>query len=29
MKFTKCDLDGLDIVEPHLFGDHRGWFMET
>jgi len=29
MKFTKCNLAGVIIVEPHLFGDHRGWFMET
>jgi dTDP-4-dehydrorhamnose 3,5-epimerase len=29
MKFTKTNLDGVVIVEPTLFGDHRGWFMET
>jgi dTDP-4-dehydrorhamnose 3,5-epimerase len=29
MKFTKTKLDGLVIVEPTVFGDHRGWFMET
>lgn len=29
MRFTKTNLDGVVIVEPKLFGDHRGWFMET
>lgn len=29
MKFTKTKLDGVVIVEPRIFGDHRGWFMET
>lgn len=29
MKFTKTNLDGVIIVEPAIFGDHRGWFMET
>ncbi|RKQ34275.1 dTDP-4-dehydrorhamnose 3,5-epimerase [Oceanobacillus halophilus] len=29
MKFTKTDLDGVVIIEPKVFGDHRGWFMET
>jgi dTDP-4-dehydrorhamnose 3,5-epimerase len=29
MIFTKTNLDGVIIVEPSLFGDHRGWFMET
>lgn len=29
MKFTKTNLDGVIIVEPTVFGDHRGWFMET
>ncbi|WP_336990267.1 dTDP-4-dehydrorhamnose 3,5-epimerase [Bacillus infantis] len=29
MKFTKTNLDGVVIVEPGVFGDHRGWFMET
>ncbi|WP_175990109.1 dTDP-4-dehydrorhamnose 3,5-epimerase [Bacillus sp. Marseille-Q1617] len=29
MKFTKTNLDDLVIVEPKVFGDHRGWFMET
>ncbi|MFC3884674.1 dTDP-4-dehydrorhamnose 3,5-epimerase [Bacillus songklensis] len=29
MKFTKTNLDSVVIVEPTVFGDHRGWFMET
>lgn len=28
-KFTKCDIEGLVIVEPKVFGDERGYFMET
>ena len=29
MKFTKTKLEGVVVVEPKVFGDHRGWFMET
>ena len=29
MKLTKTKLDGVYIVEPEVFGDERGWFMET
>lgn len=29
MKLTKTKLDGVYIVEPQVFGDERGWFMET
>ncbi len=29
MKLTETVLDGVWIVEPQVFGDHRGWFMET
>ena len=29
MVFTKTNLDGVVIVEPKVFGDSRGWFMET
>ena len=25
----KCPIDGLFIIEPTLYGDHRGSFMET
>ncbi|MFT4146091.1 MAG: dTDP-4-dehydrorhamnose 3,5-epimerase [Mobilitalea sp.] len=27
--FMKCDIEGLYIVEPKLFTDARGYFMET
>lgn len=29
MKFTETSLKGVYIVEPHVFGDHRGFFMES
>ncbi|MBY3619296.1 dTDP-4-dehydrorhamnose 3,5-epimerase [Acinetobacter sp. CUI P1] len=29
MKFTPTELEGVLIIEPAVFGDHRGWFMET
>ena len=29
MKFTKTHLEGVTVIEPAVFGDHRGWFMET
>ena len=29
MKILRCDLDGLLIIEPKVFGDARGFFMET
>ncbi len=29
MKYSKTNLDSVIIVEPAVFGDHRGWFMET
>ncbi len=25
----KCDIEGLYIIEPKLYGDERGYFMET
>lgn len=28
-KFTKCDIEGLCIIEPKCIGDERGYFMET
>jgi dTDP-4-dehydrorhamnose 3,5-epimerase len=28
-KFTKLEIDGLYIIEPKVFGDNRGYFMET
>ncbi|MGD6776448.1 dTDP-4-dehydrorhamnose 3,5-epimerase [Sutcliffiella horikoshii] len=29
MKFIQTDLEGVIVVEPAVFGDHRGWFTET
>jgi dTDP-4-dehydrorhamnose 3,5-epimerase len=29
MKVTTCDLQGLLIIEPDVFGDSRGYFMES
>src|SRR5574344_1639973 len=29
MKFIKTEIDGVIIVEPHVFADARGYFMET
>jgi dTDP-4-dehydrorhamnose 3,5-epimerase len=29
MKIIKTDIDGVYILEPKVFGDHRGWFTET
>lgn len=29
MKITKTRIDGLIIIEPTVFGDSRGYFMET
>jgi dTDP-4-dehydrorhamnose 3,5-epimerase len=29
LKFTNTKLDGVMIIEPTVFGDYRGWFMET
>lgn len=28
-KITKCEIDGLYIIEPKVFYDDRGYFMET
>ena len=28
-KFTKTSIEGLYIIEPMVFGDDRGYFMET
>jgi dTDP-4-dehydrorhamnose 3,5-epimerase len=28
-KFTRCEIEGLAIIEPKCFGDNRGYFMET
>lgn len=29
MKFIKTEIEGVVIVEPAVFGDHRGFFMES
>lgn len=29
MKVTRCDIAGLFIIEPKVFGDARGFFLET
>ncbi|MEC0171194.1 dTDP-4-dehydrorhamnose 3,5-epimerase [Paenibacillus graminis] len=29
MKFTETELKDVWVIEPQVFGDHRGWFMET
>ena len=28
-KFTKTEIEGVYIIEPKVFGDNRGYFMET
>ncbi|NRF66825.1 dTDP-4-dehydrorhamnose 3,5-epimerase [Aquincola sp. S2] len=29
MKFTATPLPGVVVIEPQVFGDDRGWFMES
>lgn len=29
MKFTETEIPGVYVVEPQIFGDHRGFFMES
>lgn len=29
MNIVKTDIEDVIIIEPKLFGDHRGWFTET
>jgi len=29
MKFIDTKIPDVKIIEPDVFGDHRGWFMET
>lgn len=29
MQVIKTELEGVYIIEPKVFGDNRGWFMET
>lgn len=28
-KFTKTNIEGVYVIEPTIFGDNRGYFMET
>ena len=29
IKVTSCEIEGLRVIEPTVFGDARGYFMET
>ena len=29
IKVTRCDIEGLCVIEPSVHGDDRGYFMET
>lgn len=29
IQVTHCEIEGLAVIEPMVFGDHRGYFMET
>ncbi|NLE06135.1 MAG: dTDP-4-dehydrorhamnose 3,5-epimerase [Crenarchaeota archaeon] len=29
MKFIKTEIKDLIVIEPNVFGDHRGWFSES
>jgi dTDP-4-dehydrorhamnose 3,5-epimerase len=29
MKVEACELAGVRVIEPRVFGDARGWFLET
>ncbi len=29
MELIKTNIDGVYILKPRVFGDHRGWFMES
>jgi len=29
LKIIKTKIEGVCIIEPKVFGDHRGWFMES
>ena len=26
---TPCEIEGLYVIEPKVFGDNRGYFIET
>ena len=29
MKVTKCSLEGILLIEPGIYGDDRGFFLES
>lgn len=29
MNITETSLQGVKVIEPNVFGDHRGWFIEA
>ena len=29
MNYIKTDIEGVWIIEPRVFGDHRGYFFES
>ena len=29
IKVTRCDIEGLCVIEPTVFKDERGYFVET
>lgn len=29
IQVTRCEIEGLSIIQPSVFGDERGYFMET
>lgn len=29
LKFNKTEIDGVYVIEPQVYGDNRGYFMET
>ena len=29
IKVTGCEIEGVKVIEPEMFGDERGWFMEA
>jgi dTDP-4-dehydrorhamnose 3,5-epimerase len=29
MKYTQLNIPDIILIQPHVFGDHRGFFMET
>lgn len=29
IKVTTCEIEGLKVIEPRVFGDERGYFFES